>query len=173
MQQHVQLHCIDRPVDAGHAPAAVCSVRAKMTVSAVAVAGHVRGAGDAPCVSNMSTPASSSTVSTAAMMVVISASRWANMSADQQQLQQVATADGRLGGSSCAPVRVHGGGRISLQSMSDCWIAHSTMPCVRSTPVRLAPAPRRARHVPFLVVIVQNERFVTVLYGCHLSLAYG
>ena len=97
MLQHASLHRIGWLVDAGHVPAATCSVRAKMTVSAVAVAGRVRGAGDAPCVSNMSTPASSSTVSTAAMMVVISASRWANLSADQQQLQQVATEDGRLG----------------------------------------------------------------------------
>ena len=36
---------------------------------------------------------------------------------------------------------------MSLQSMSDCWIAHSAMPCVRSAPVRLAPVPRRPRDV--------------------------
>ena len=98
MLQHASLHWIGWLVDAGHAPAATCSVRAKMTVSAVAVAGHVRGAGDAPCVSNMSTPASSSTVSTSAMMVVISASRWAKLSADQQQLQQLPLRVGRLEG---------------------------------------------------------------------------
>ena len=48
----------------------------------------------------------------------------------------VATADGRLEGHHAAPVRVHGGGRISLQSMSDCWIAHSTMLCA----IRICPA---------------------------------
>ena len=58
-------------------------------------------------------------------------------------------------GNSCAPERVHGGGRISLQSMSDCTAAHSTMPCVPPASVRLAPAPRRARHVPFLTRIAQ------------------
>ena len=73
--------------------------------------------------------------------------------------EAVATADGRLEGHHAAPVRVHGGGRISLQSMSDCWIAHSTMPCVRSAPVRLAAAPRRPRDVPSLLAIAQ----VTVL----------
>ena len=71
----------------------------------------------------------------------------------------VATADGRLEGHHAAPVpvRVHGGGRISLQSMSDCTAAHSTMPCVPPTSVRLTPAPRRARHVPSQVA--QTKRF--------------
>ena len=35
MQQHVPVHLVGRLVDAGHAPAAVCSARAKMTVSVV------------------------------------------------------------------------------------------------------------------------------------------
>jgi len=35
MQQHVQVHWIDRLVDAGHAPAAACSARAKMTLRVV------------------------------------------------------------------------------------------------------------------------------------------
>ena len=74
-------------------------------------------------------------------------------------------------GNSCAPVRVHGGGRISLQSMSDCWIAHSTMPCVRSAPVRLAPVPRRPRDVPSQPAIAHCERFVHGLSGCYVSLA--
>ena len=84
----------------------------------------------------------------------------------------VATADGRLEGHHAAPVRVHGGGRISLQSMSDCWIAHSTMPCVRSASVRLAPVPRRPRDVPSQVAIAHCERFVHGLYRCHLYLAF-
>ena len=37
----------------------------------------------------MSTPVSSWTVSTAAMMVVISASRWADVEGDQQQQKQL------------------------------------------------------------------------------------
>ena len=38
---------------------------------------------------NMTTPASSLTVSTSAMMVVISVSRWAGGEGDQQQLKQL------------------------------------------------------------------------------------
>ena len=62
---------------------------------------------------------------------------------------------------------------MSLQSMSDCWIAHSTMPCVRSAPVRLAPVPRRPRDVPSQAAIAHAERFVMVLSGCHLYLAHA
>ena len=84
----------------------------------------------------------------------------------------VATADGRLEGHHhAAPVKVHGGGRISLQSMSDCTAAHSTMPCVPLAPVRLAPVPRRPRDVPSQAAIAHSERFVMVLSHCYLSLA--
>ena len=72
----------------------------------------------------------------------------------------VATADGRLEGHHAAPVRVHGGGRMSALASSDSWIAHSTMPCVRSAPVRRAAVPRRPRDVPSLLAIAQ----VSVLY---------
>ena len=44
---------------------------------------------------------------------------------------------------------------MSALASSDCWIAHSTMPCVRSAPVRLAPVPRRPRDVPSLLAIAQ------------------
>ena len=85
--------------------------------------------------------------------------------------EAVATADGRLEGHHAAPVRVHGRGRVSLQSMSDCTVPHSTMPCVVPAPVRLAPVPRRPRDVPSQVEIAHSERFVTLLYACYLYLA--
>ena len=105
---------------------------------------------------------------TTALMVVISSSRLARLPAEQQQQQQLTLRMGRLEGHHAAPVRVHGGGRISLQSMSDCWITHSTMPCVLSAPVRLAPVPRRPRDVPSQVAITHSERFVMLLSGCYL-----
>ena len=67
----------------------------------------------------------------------------------------VATADGRLEGHHAAPVRVHGGGRMSSLASSDCTAAHSTMPCAPPAPVRLAAVPRRPRDVPSLLEIAQ------------------
>ena len=104
---------------------------------------------------NMTTPASSLTVSTSAMMVVISVSRWAGGEGDQQQLKQLPLRMDASREHHAAPVRVPFGGRISALASSDCMVAHSTMPCVPPAPVRLAPVPRRPRQVPFLLEIAQ------------------
>ena len=85
--------------------------------------------------------------------------------------EAVATADGRLEGHHAAPVRVHGGGKMSSPATSDCMGAHSMMPCVRPTSLRPAPAAPEARDVPSQLAIAHCERFVTEMSTCHLYLA--
>ena len=69
------------------------------------------------------------------------------------------------------PVRVHGGPTIRAHGRSECEIAHSNRCCVRSCYLSLLPEASWARHVPFPVREALNERFVTLLYHCHLYLA--
>ena len=66
-----------------------------------------------------------------------------------------------------APLRVHCGGRPRSPATSHCTATHSTMPCVLPAPVRPAPAPPEARHVPSQLVIAHSERFVHVLDRCY------
>ena len=57
--------------------------------------------------------------------------------------------------------------------MSDCWIAHSTMPCVRSAPVRLAPVPRRPRDVPSPSALAARALYISIYrrrWGCEAAL---
>ena len=64
--------------------------------------------------------------------------------------------------------RVHGGPTIRAHGRSECEIAHSNRCCVRSRYLSFLPEASWARHVPFPVREALNERFVMLLYHCHV-----
>eukprot|EP00966_Prymnesium_polylepis_P093673 2167643-Prymnesium_polylepis.1 len=68
-------------------------------------------------------------------------------------------------------VRVHGEHRTRPHEQSDCMGAHSKACCVPPAILRLLPSTSEARNVPSQVREARTERFVKVLYGCHLRLA--